>query len=162
MEEAAQLCSAKVRRTDTPTAGGGSGASVSAAAVSSGGGGGAAASAAEETSTSSGSGPGRVCPLDMLFSVQQCLKHHVNTLSRTSAADLVRHCTQPCVAHAVHSMSGITSSLCCGTHGHYPCCSACPAGVNTKHWYSLFTLLYLLLLVTSKLVQQLSGIFTLL
>ena len=59
VEEAAQLCSAKVRRTDTLTAGAGSSAAANAAAGS-GAGGSAAASATEEISTSSGSGPGRV------------------------------------------------------------------------------------------------------
>ena len=61
VEEAAQLCSAKVRRTDTPTASGGS---AGAAAGGGGGGGGAGgsgtSSATEDASATSGSGPGRV------------------------------------------------------------------------------------------------------
>jgi hypothetical protein len=58
VEEAAQLCSAKVRRTDTPTASGGS---AGAAAGGGGAGGSAASSATEDASATSGSGPGRVC-----------------------------------------------------------------------------------------------------
>ena len=56
VEEAAQLCSAKVRRTDTPTASGGS----AGAAAGGGAGGSAASSATEDASATSGSGPGRV------------------------------------------------------------------------------------------------------